>query len=83
MVSVEVKVHANIGKSRAFLKKAGSTCWLTIMVDGSEVIIFGGNEHADALGMMADVFNDAFAAKAERPTIPDPAARPTSDDLPF
>lgn len=53
--------------------------WLTIKSGENKIIIYGGSKNMDALKVIADLFNDAFAPPEPAPAV----SRDLDDDLPF
>ena len=62
---IDINVFANTSASRATVDQFGHSSWLKIECGPSALTIFGGTQHAEALRMMADIFNDAFGPRAE------------------
>ena len=65
---------------KASAGKSGTTAWLSIRQGDSEITIYGREDKAEAIRMIADVFNDAFQPKAETPHEPAPQGPPTLED---
>ncbi len=76
-MSITIHVHASRGQNLATVQSYDETYWLTIQSDGNDIAIFGKPEHAPALQMMADIFNDTFGPKEVNQSI----AEVVADDL--
>jgi len=67
-VKIEVSIHPKLTPATATVNTARGTHWLSITSGCVETTIYAGADQAEALKMMADIFNDAFAKKTEAAT---------------
>lgn len=77
-MSVSVNIHPNLSDNNAEFDSLNKTCWLTITSDGTAVAIFGTQQQAEALKMIADIFNDAFGPAAKTCDEDQPAVAPVN-----
>ena len=63
---MNISIHPNNGASKAKATRGASGVnWLEIECGGSSVVFFCDAHQLEAFRMIADIFNDAFARKAE------------------
>lgn len=76
---ISVTVNPEFGGYSASISDLGTFQVLNIRdaARNTEIKVFGGAGHADALKMMADIFNDAFKQDIAS------TAPPPDDELPF
>ena len=62
---INVNIHPNTADATAKARTQCSFCWIEFKVGEATISFFGKPDQLDALRMIADIFNDAFARKAE------------------
>lgn len=65
---VSVYVHPLIDQAKARTLIGAESVSLKITTGSGEITICGNKENIEAFGMIADIFNDAFAKKENQPT---------------
>ena len=62
---VSIYIHPTVDRVKARAVVTADTANLKFTMDGGEITVCGHQKNAEAFRMIADIFNDAFARKAE------------------